>query len=197
MNIQRPKPKQPIPEHAKRVFKGVIFDVYQWEQELFNGKKTIFEKIKRPDTVVILPVLPDGKIILTREEQPGTESVVGIPGGRIDEGEEVLEAAKRELLEETGYVAEKYILWDAQQIVNRIDWVIYTFVAKGLKKISDPQLDGGEKITFKPITLDEFIDIGTDTSARFLETEIIPKLLAAKLDSKKKEELRKLFSPEY
>ncbi len=31
MKIERPQPKQPIPEHAKRVFRGVIFDVYQWD----------------------------------------------------------------------------------------------------------------------------------------------------------------------
>ena len=106
MEIQRPKSKQPIPENAKRVFKGIIFDVYQWEQELYNGSKAVFEKLKRPDTVIILPVLPDGRIILIEEEQPGSDLVIGIPGGRIDEGEEVLEAVKRELLEETGYEAE-------------------------------------------------------------------------------------------
>ena len=74
------------------------------------------------------------KIILIEEEQPGSDLVIGIPGGRIDEGEEVLEAAKRELLEETGYEADKFILWDVQQVVNKIDWVIYTFIAKGLRK---------------------------------------------------------------
>ena len=47
------------------------------------------------------------------------------------------------------------------------------------------------------MTLDELINIGTDTSARFIETEILPQLLEAKYDPKKKEELQKLFSPEY
>lgn len=196
MDIERPKSKQPIPAHAKRVFKGILFDVYQWEQELFDGSRAIFEKLKRPDTVVILPILPDGRIVLIEEKQPGSEVVIGIPGGRIDEDEEVIKAAKRELLEETGYEAEKYILWDAEQVVNKIDWVIYVFIAKGVKKVADLTLDGGEKITLKPVTFDEFINIGTDTSARFIETEIVPKLLEAKLDPKKREELRKLFSPE-
>ena len=35
-----------VPKQAKRVFKGVIFDVYQWEQEMFDGTKEIFEKLK-------------------------------------------------------------------------------------------------------------------------------------------------------
>src|SRR3989338_5132089 len=98
MEINRPKSKQPIPENAKKVFDGVLFDVYQWEQKLFDGTKTVFEKLKRPDTVVVFPVLDDGKIILTEQKQPGKELFIGATGGRIDDGEDILEAAKRELL---------------------------------------------------------------------------------------------------
>lgn len=95
MEIPRPKSKQPMPENAKRVFKGVVFDVYQWEQELYDGSKATFEKLKRPDTVVVFPVLPDGKILLTEQEQPGKDPFIGGLGGRMDEGEDMLETAKR------------------------------------------------------------------------------------------------------
>ena len=159
MEINRPKSKQPIPDNAKKVFDGVLFDVYQWEQELFDGTKTVFEKLKRPDTVVVFPVLDDGKIILTEQEQPGKEPFIGAAGGRVDEGEGILEAAERELLEETGYEASEFVLWDAQHPTSKIDWVVYTFIAKGLKKIADLNLDAGEKITLKPVNFDEFVDI--------------------------------------
>ncbi len=195
MDIQRPKSKQPIPENAKRVFKGILFDVYQWEQELYDGTRTKFEKLKRPDTVAILPILSDGKIILTEEEQPGSESFIGAITGRVEKDEEVLETAKRELLEESGYEAEKFILWDAQQPVTKIDWTVYTFIAKGLRKIFEPKFDGGEKITLKPVNFDEFIKIATNKE--FNEPEITLKLLESILGPEKKEELRKLFSPEY
>ena len=195
MEINRPKSKQPIPDHAKKVFDGVIFDVYQWEQELFDGTKTIFEKLKRSDTVVVFPVLDDGKIILTEQQQPGKQSFIGATGGRVDEGEDILEAAKRELLEESGYEASEFILWDAQHPTSKIDWVIYTFIAKGLKKVSDINLDAGEKITLKPVNFDEFIELGTNE--KFAEKEIIFKLLEAKLYPEKKEELRKLFNPKF
>ncbi|OGI19168.1 MAG: hypothetical protein A3J06_02865 [Candidatus Moranbacteria bacterium RIFCSPLOWO2_02_FULL_48_19] len=195
MEIQRPQSKQPIPDDAKCVFEGAMFDVYQWEQELFDGSKAIFEKVKRPDTVVVFPVLPDGRIILTEQEQPGKEPFIGATGGRVDEGEDVLQAAKRELLGESGYEAEKYILWHAEQPVSKIDWAVYVFIAKGLKKVADLDLDGGEKITPKPVTFDEFIDFGTHE--QFSEKEIIFKLLEAKLYPEKKEALRKLFSSEY
>lgn len=193
MEIERPKSKQPIPRSAKKVFSGKIFDVYQWEQELFDGTKTLFEKLKRPDTVVVFPVLPDGKIILTEQEQPGKEPFMGAVGGRVDDGEDILTAAKRELLEESGYTADRFILWDAQHPTSKIDWVVYTFVAKGLKKIDELNLDAGEKIILKPATLDEFLQLGTDK--RFMEKEIISYLYEAQLDQKKREELERLFDP--
>jgi len=196
MDIERPKSRQPIPDHAKRVFKGVIFDVYQWEQEMYDGARTIFEKVKRTDVVVVFPVLPDGKIILTEQEQPGSEPFIGATGGRIDKGEDILDAAKRELREESGYEAEEFILWDAQQPMNKVDWAVYTFIAKGLKKVGDMCLDGGEKIKLFSATLDELIDLATSSEDRkFGEKEIIYKLFRAKLDPKKYEELKELFKP--
>lgn len=192
MHIPRPLSKQPIPDHAKKVFQGVIFDVYQWEQELYDGTKTIFEKLKRPDTVVVFPVLDNGKILLTEQQQPGKQSFIGATGGRVDPGEDILAAAKRELLEESGYEAAEFILWEAQHPTSKIDWVVYTFIAKGLKKVADISLDGGEKITLKPVTFDEFIDMATNKT--FAEKEILTKLYEAKLYPEKKEELRILFS---
>src|SRR3989338_4396232 len=195
MKIQRPKSKQPIPENAKKVFKGILFDVYQWEQELFDGTKAIFEQLKRLDTVVVFPVLPDGKIILTKQEQPGKELFIGAAGGRVDEGEDVLEAAKRELLEETGYEAEQFILWNALQPTSKVEWAVYIFVAKGLKKVAEMNLDGGEKITLRPTTFDELADIATNDRKNFYEKEVVEFFFEAKLDPKKMEELKELFKP--
>jgi len=192
MNIERPISKQPIPSHAKKVFSGILFDVYQWQQKMFDGSTATFEKIKRPDTVVVFPVLADGRILLTEQEQPGKEPFIGATGGRVDAGEEVLTAAKRELLEESGYKASELILWDAQHPLSKVDWVVFTFIAKGLTRVADVHLDAGEKITMKPVTFDEMIDLGTNHT--FQEKEIIQKLLEAKYDKEKREELKKLFT---
>jgi 8-oxo-dGTP pyrophosphatase MutT (NUDIX family) len=193
MKIERPKPVQQMSENAKLVFKGKIFDVYQWEQEMYDGSKATFEKLKRPDTAVVFGVLDDGKILLTVQEQPGKSAYFAAAGGRIEEGEDPLEAAKREFQEETGYEAGEYVLWKAIHPVGKIDWVTYVFIAKGLNKASDISLDGGEKIKLNPVTFDEFLEISTRDN--FSEKEIIPFLYKACMDPNEMTELKKLFDP--
>lgn len=195
MNIQRPKSKQPIPDHANLVFKGILFDVYQWEQELYDGTKATFEKLKRPDTVLVFPVLPDGKILLAEQEQPGKDPFVGAYGGRVEEGEDILSAAKRELLEESGYEAEEYVLWHAVQPAGKIEWAVYVFIAKGMKKVSELNLDAGEKIKSLTVSLDELIEMATKDHDSFIDKEVLIKLFEAKLHSEKKKELEELFRP--
>ena len=72
MDIQRPQSKQPIPPHAKRVFKGVIFEVYQWEQEMFDGSVETYEALKRADTAQVIATRRN-KILIPLEEQPRRE----------------------------------------------------------------------------------------------------------------------------
>lgn len=191
MDIKRPSSKQPIPHNAQRVFKGKIFDVYQWEQEVFDGNKITFEKIRRTDTVNVLPITNDGKIILSEQEQPGIEPFVGVIGGRVDKGENPLDAAKRELLEETGYEAKEFILWDAIQLTEKIDWAIYGFIAKGLRKVKDPQVDSGEKIKLKPVSFGEFIKLAAQENYR--DVEIALKLFKISQNPEELEKTRELF----
>lgn len=192
MNIERPKSKQPLPENAQKVFEGVMFDVYQWEQEMFDGSKATFEKLKRPDTVVIFPVLDDGKIILTKQEQPGKETFIGAAGGRVDPGEDILDAAKRELLEETGYEADEFVLWKALQPVSKIEWAVYVFVARKLKKTSGLSLDAGEKIEVITVDFDEFTKIVQQEN--FSEQEVYRDIVEAMFNQEKKDKLKKLLS---
>ncbi len=193
MKIERPQSKQPIPEHAKLVFKGKIFDTYQWEQEMYDGSKVTFEKIKRPDTVVVFPILDDGTILLTEQVQPGREPFIDAPSGRVDEGEDVLEAAKRELLEETGYEASEYVLWKAVHPVTKIEWVCYTFIAKGCKKVREEEPDNGEKIALKPVTFDELLLLGDNPIFRAQES--VAEFYRARLSNEKYNELKELFKP--
>lgn len=191
VRIKRPVSRQPIPKHAKCVFEGKIFDVYQWRQKLFNGKSAVFEKIKRVDTVGIFPITSDKKILLSKQTQPGESPFIGAFGGRIDEGEDPLKAAKRELLEETGLGADRWILWSAEQFFSKIDWAIYNFIAKDLKKASDPKPDAGEKIETIAVSFEKFLKIVAQENYR--DTEVSLRLFRIISNPKELRKIKKMF----
>lgn len=194
MEIKKPESKQPMPSHAKLVFKGVIFDVYQWEQEMFDGTKKTFEKLKRADAAVVIPVTQERNILIETDEQPGRKKVTTLPAGRIEEGEDPLQAAERELLEETGYKADELIFWKAFQPYSKIDWTIFYFIGKGCKKVAEQNLDGGEKISIREVSFDELVNIATEgVFEDFQNTDLAETFLRAKQNLNKIEELRKLF----
>lgn len=149
-----------IPEDAKRVFKGVIFDVYQWEQEMFDGSTATFEAVKRPASVEVIPVI-GSKILLSFEEQPSKAATYGFFGGRPEEGEEFVETAKRELLEETGLKAQSVELLKDYIFSGKIEWHLCIFVAHDCEKTTEQKLDGGEKIEIREVNFDDFVKIAS------------------------------------
>lgn len=178
-----------IPKHAKRVFHGAVFDVYQWRQRMFDGSTQTFERARRADSVTIVPVTKRGTILLSRERQPGKPPFVGVPGGIVDGNETPREAARRELLEETGYSAARLIPWFSYQAGSRIDWTIHLFVARGCEKVRPQHLDAGEHITVREVTFPAFLRTLT-TSRQARNQELV--LLALKAHADKRE-LRRLY----
>ncbi len=147
---------KPIPPQATMVFKGKIFEVWQWEQELFDGTTATFERLRRPNTAQVIAVVDD-KILIVDQEQPDSIHFTSIPGGRCDEGEDPLLAAKRELLEETGYSSDDWVLFREENPVGKIEWTIYTYVARNCRKVREPELDAGERMSSRLVSFDEFI----------------------------------------
>ena len=136
-----------IPDTAERVFKGNIFDVYQWPQTLFDGTSATFEMLRRPDTVQVL-LVRGSQILLVEDEQPGRSPRLHFPGGRADETDASWEiAAQRELREEAGLVCESWRLIDVQQPIIKIEWFTPIFLATDIIDEFEQQLDAGEKIT--------------------------------------------------
>ncbi len=177
MRLHVPKKAKLVPPEAKCVFKGIIFDVYQWEQEQFDGTKKTFEMLKRPDTVRVIAVR-DGKIAVVTQEQPHLGKFIDIPGGIHDkEPENELEAAKRELKEETGLVCKDWKLLSATQQVNKIETFHYIFLAHNPEtEVESQHLDSGERIKVEYLTLEEVKGLFTNPIVRFLPKEILEKV---------------------
>ncbi len=181
-----------LPPKAKKVFKGEIFDVYQWEQEMYDSSTHTFEKIMRPDTVLVIPVTEDGKIIICEQEQPHRDKpYLSLISGRVEEDEPPEEAAQRELLEETGFEAKELILWDEYSPGTKIGWTIYTYVAKNCKKVAEQNLDPGEKIKCDFISFDQFIELLANKKVHDIHLTV--KALEAKLDPGKMKAFKKLL----
>ncbi len=146
-----------LPKHAICVFKGILFDVYHWEQELFDGTTKTFEAVIRCGSVQVIYVNPDNTITLFKESQPHVGEFISLPGGQVDEGEEVEEAMKREIKEELGVDVEQFSLWQAIVPMKKLIWPTYYYIVKGDGKPVTPQRDAGEIITPYTVSFDEFL----------------------------------------
>jgi ADP-ribose pyrophosphatase len=134
-----------IPDAAEQVFAGKIFDVFQWQQQLYDDSQATFEMLRRPDTVEVI-VIDGPNILLVRDEQPNRHAIVDLPGGRVDPGETWEVAAKRELQEETGLSCANWRLITVRQPQHKVEWFVAIFIAWGIsdRRAQDP--GPGEKI---------------------------------------------------
>lgn len=184
-----------MPEHAKKVFSGVLFDVYQWQQELFDGSTTTFEMMKQQDTAEILAI-KDGNIMIQEQRQPGGRQFLCLPGGRIETGEVAIDGAKRELLEETGFISKNWSLYHHREAHGHIQRNFYVYIARDCELLQEQQLDPGEQIQVKWVSLNALIDLVDQGVLTRMEYDLRLDLIRAKYYSPAKEELeRKLFSP--
>ncbi len=179
-----------IPENAKKVFSGVLFDVYQWPQKLFDGTTATFERLKRQDSAEIVAI-KDRRIMLEEQEQPGKPFFFCLPGGRVEYGEDALEGARRELLEETGFVSNDWSEYSTVQPLHKIDWRIHVFLARDCVFQQEAHLDSGERITLHWVTLDELLDLVDSGKLAWIEQDLRMEFIRAKYHEPSREELKK------
>lgn len=182
---------QRFPLNAKCVFKGVIFDVWQWEQAMFDGSTETFEKLARRDTAAIVPILPDGRIMLLHQEQPDRPPYTGLPAGRLDDGETPEECVRRELLEETGYAAKEVVPWFIDAPYTKIAWNVHFFIGRRCEKTAEPIDDPGERAKPFFVDFDEFLEAVTAPS--FRDKEVTLRTLRDRLEPQKVADLRSTF----
>jgi ADP-ribose diphosphatase len=91
------------------VYEGKVFGIRRDEVLEPSGVRTTREVVTHPGSVVVLPVLPDGRILMIQQYRHAARQYLWeLVAGRIDEGETPVQAAERELIEETGYRATKF-----------------------------------------------------------------------------------------
>lgn len=152
-----------IPRTEDTMWQGRIFDVNRLNVELPDGRMAQRDVVRHPGAVAIVALTDDGRICLVRQYRTALGRVtVEIPAGKLDPGEDPLECANRELLEETGMRAERMaFLTTIATGVGFCDELIHMYMATGLSfAASDPDAD--EFINVDLVPLDELIDAVLD-----------------------------------
>lgn len=170
-----------IPENARKVFSGAVFDVYQWPERLFDGSFATFEMLKGADSVAVIAVSESGEILYTDEEQPGRGPFLSIVAGGVENGEGPLSAAKRELLEEAGLESHDWELLEIWENHERLEWSFHLFVARGCVNAAVPDPGPGEKVSLRFADWDSFVSVVRD-DPRFRIRELNAKFLRLTVD---------------
>ncbi|WP_298399147.1 NUDIX hydrolase [uncultured Azonexus sp.] len=131
---------------SESVFEGSLLKVRKDTVRLPNGATSVREYIHHPGAVVILAFLPNGKLLFERQfRYPLRQVFLELPAGKIDPGEVLAETARRELLEETGYLASQWEhLGVMHPCIGYSDERIEIFVARDLQGEGCQQLDDNE-----------------------------------------------------
>jgi ADP-ribose pyrophosphatase len=139
---------------SEEIFSGKVISLHLQDVELPNGKHSKREIIKHPGAVAILAITADKKVVMVEQYRKALErTIVEIPAGKLEKGEEPALCARRELEEETGYECDS------------LEWLtsFYTSpgfadVATGLtKKENAAALDDDEFVNLEELTLEEAV----------------------------------------
>lgn len=156
---------------ASRIrFQGRLLVVVEDEVRMPDGRQATREYIRHPGAVVVVAINDEGSVILERQwRHPLGAAVIELPAGKIDPGEAPLACAKRELREETGYVAAQWReLGTLHPCVGYSDERLILYLALGLTQ-AGARPDEGEHLEVFALPLAEamaWVDEGRVTDAK-------------------------------
>lgn len=150
-----------ITKESELIFDGVVVHLYRDTVTLPDGGESVREYVKHLGAVCVVPITDNGEIILERQYRYAVgEVLVEIPAGKLDyAGEDVHEAALRELREETGAIPSELIdMGDYYGSPAIMGERIRMFMARGLK-FGENDLDNDEFLEVFTLPLDEAVEM--------------------------------------
>ena len=144
------------------IYEGKLLNLKLAEITLPSGRKATREVVEHPGAVAIVPFASPDRVILVRQFRSGAnKTLLEVPAGTLEPGEDPLSCARRELAEETGTSPGKIKkigeFYTSPGILNEI---IHLFVATDLKRISGKKItDEDEQIQIVEMSLDEAINM--------------------------------------
>ncbi len=154
---------------STQIYSGKLFSFVTEDVTLPNGVRSEFAMVRHPGSTAIVPMLDDNTIVMTLQyRHPIREYILEIPAGTMEPGESPINCAKRELEEETGFAASKFVELGQTHILPAYsDEKIYIYLARDLTA-SQQNLDPDEIIHIVEHPFDEImqlIDKGSITDA--------------------------------
>jgi ADP-ribose pyrophosphatase len=158
---------------SKQIFDGKIVKLYVDEVLLPNGEKAIREIVRHPGAVCVIPVCENGDVIMVKQfRYPFEEVILEIPAGKLEKGEDHLEAVKRELEEESGVSAENVeFLGTLYTTVAIFDEKIDMYLATGLT-FKNAHPDEDEFLEVEKIPLKNLVEMVMSGEIKDAKTQV-------------------------
>ncbi len=158
---------------SEQIFDGVIVKLFVDEVELPDGKRARREIVRHPGAVCVVPITNEGEVIMVKQfRYPFGEVLLEIPAGKLEPGEDPLEAVKRELEEESGVVAGKIEhIGELYTTVAIFDEKIQIYLATDLS-YTNAHPDDEEFLEVEKIPLDTLVKMTMEGKIRDAKTQI-------------------------
>ncbi len=145
------------------VYHGHFLHVVRDTVQLPDGERSVREYIRHPGAVMVIALLDDGQVVVVRQYRyPLQRALIEFPAGKLDAGEDPLACARRELREETGYVARE---WARAGVLHPVlayaDEFIEIWFARGLTA-GERALDDGEFLDVLAVSPDQLLAAARD-----------------------------------
>ncbi|HZK33788.1 MAG TPA: NUDIX hydrolase [Bacillota bacterium] len=145
---------------SEKMFSGKMISVYKDQVVLENGKETERELVRHKEAAAVVAVNNKGDLLMVEQHRYAIgQKQHELPAGLLDEGETPLVAAKRELLEETGYIGNSWDHLISLYMSPGIhDEKIHIYMATDLEEAGLQSLDEDELLTFGTMSLKQVLE---------------------------------------